>query len=73
MYRQGEGVPPNDAEALKWFRLAADQGNASAQFFLGLIYQFGRGVPPNVRKKDYLRSPRRSIRARYRSASRLFT
>jgi TPR repeat protein len=39
MYREGEGVPQNYAEALKWFRKAADQGNANAQFKLGIMYR----------------------------------
>ena len=30
---------------MKWFRLAADQGHASAQFNLGSIYDGGEGVP----------------------------
>ena len=30
---------------MKWFRLAAEQGLASAQFNLGLMYDEGRGVP----------------------------
>ncbi len=36
MYDNGEGVPENDAEAVKWYRKAADQGNAEAQSNLGL-------------------------------------
>jgi uncharacterized protein len=28
MYDNGEGVPENDAEAVKWFRKAAEQGLA---------------------------------------------
>ena len=28
IYRTGEGVPQDYGEAVKWFRLAADQGNA---------------------------------------------
>ena len=47
MYGNGLGVPENDAEALKWHRLAADQGHAKAQFTLGLIYAEGLGVPKN--------------------------
>ena len=31
MYDNGEGVPENDAEAVKWYRKAADQGDADAQ------------------------------------------
>jgi hypothetical protein len=33
------------SEAVKWYRLAADQGNADAQFNLGKMYSKGRGVP----------------------------
>ena len=34
MYDNGRGVPESDAEAVKWFRLAAEQGTESAQFEL---------------------------------------
>ncbi len=34
IYYNGEGVPRDDAEALKWFREAAEQGHAEAQFNL---------------------------------------
>ena len=30
---------------MRWTRLAADQGNASAQFNLGVMYDTGAGVP----------------------------
>ena len=42
---KGKGVPQDDAEALKWYRRAADQGHALAQHSLGLGYAAGRGVP----------------------------
>jgi TPR repeat protein len=45
MYKNGQGVPRNDAEALKWFRRAADQGHAGAQNSLGIVYTLGQGVP----------------------------
>jgi hypothetical protein len=45
MYRDGDGVPQNDAEAVRFFRLAADQGHAEAQNNLGVRYDSGRGVP----------------------------
>ena len=45
MYLNGRGVPQDDAEAVKWHRLAAEQGYASAQFNLGVMYLNGRGVP----------------------------
>ena len=47
MYENGEGVSENDAETIKWFRLAAGKGNASAQLNLGFMYFDGDGVPQN--------------------------
>ena len=44
MYANGQGVAQDDAEALRWFRLAAEQGFAAAQFNLGFMYANGRGV-----------------------------
>ena len=44
MYATGEGVPENDAEAVRWYRLAADQGYTNAQLSLGLMYANGEGV-----------------------------
>jgi TPR repeat protein len=35
----------NHIEAVKWYRRAAAQGNAAAEFFLGLMYDNGQGVP----------------------------
>jgi hypothetical protein len=47
MYDNGQGVPRNDAEAIKWYRKAAEQGDAVAQFNLGIMYTKGEGVPQN--------------------------
>ena len=47
MYDNGTGVPENDTEAVKWFRLATAQGHARAQHNLGLMYANGTGVPPD--------------------------
>jgi TPR repeat protein len=38
-------VKSRPREALKWYRKAIDQGNVGAQNNLGLMYQFGHGVP----------------------------
>jgi len=35
------------AEAVKWYRLAAEQGYATAQYNLGVMYANGEGVPEN--------------------------
>jgi len=49
MYEKGQGVPQNLQEAVKWYRLVAEQGYASAQYYLALMYYSGKGVP-----KDYV-------------------
>ena len=44
MYDTGRGVLQDDAEAVRWYRLAAEQGDVDAQFNLGAMYGTGRGV-----------------------------
>ena len=44
MYRRGQGVPQDDKTAVKWYRLAAEQGYAPAQSNLGFMYSKGKGV-----------------------------
>ena len=39
-----KGEPKNLHESVKWHRLAAEQGHASAQFMLAVKYRFGAGV-----------------------------
>ncbi len=48
---KGRGVPQDYAEAVKWYRKAAEQGNAGAQFNLGVMYDNGQGVP-----QDYVQA-----------------
>ena len=43
-HANGKGVAKNDAEAVKWYRLAAAQGYASAHFNVGYMYSNGEGV-----------------------------
>jgi hypothetical protein len=45
LYRNGELVPQDYGEAVKWLRRAADQGLSLAQFVLGEMYAMGQGVP----------------------------
>ncbi|MGH8120574.1 MAG: tetratricopeptide repeat protein, partial [Gammaproteobacteria bacterium] len=44
MYETGRVVVQDDKEAVKWYRLAAEQGFAQAQINLGWFYSEGRGV-----------------------------
>jgi TPR repeat protein len=48
MYDLGEGWLDDDAEAVKWYRLAAEQGRAVAQYILGQKYEWGFGVPQDI-------------------------
>lgn len=45
MYNKGVGVDQSDAEALKWYNLAAEQNHAMAQYNIGMLYYFGKSVP----------------------------
>jgi predicted aspartyl protease len=51
MYVEGKGVTQDYNEAVKWFRLAAQQGNAKAQKFLGAIFHDGgKGVTQDYKE-----------------------
>jgi hypothetical protein len=45
----GLGITQHYGEAAKWYRKAAEQGNASGQWGLGSRYASGQGVP-----RDYI-------------------
>jgi TPR repeat protein len=44
MFENGRGVAQDFAEAMRFYRLAAAQGHANAQFNLGIMFENGRGV-----------------------------
>src|SRR6185503_7400971 len=44
MCLRGTGTDTNATEAARWLRLAADRGQAVAQFHLGNLYESGLGV-----------------------------
>ena len=45
LYANGFGVPFDNAQARKWYRLAADQNHADAQCNLAVMHANGWGVP----------------------------
>jgi TPR repeat protein len=47
IHEQGDGIPKNQKEAVRWYSLSADQGHVQAQLSLARIYYEGAGV-----KKD---------------------
>lgn len=50
MYRKGEGIKRNMAEAARWYLLAALQGNMYAQNAMAYMYKEGLGVEQNKEK-----------------------
>jgi TPR repeat protein len=44
MYEDGRGVAKDVAQAVAWYRKAAEKGYAPAMGFLGDMYANGRGV-----------------------------
>ena len=48
MYMSGQGVPQDFIVAMKWYRVAADQGFAVARLNLGAMYVKGLGVPQDL-------------------------
>lgn len=50
MYRTAKYVTKDSFKAVEWYRRAAEQGHALAQFYLGLAYDLGQGVPADAVK-----------------------
>ncbi len=50
MYGNGEGVPQDIKQSIKWSQLAAERGYAVAQINLGVMYSTGQGVPEDMQK-----------------------
>ena len=53
MYIAGEGVEKNLSKAFELFEKSANQGNANAQYNLGLMYEKGEGVKQDLQKAFY--------------------
>lgn len=51
LYARGQGVAQDYAAAAAWSAKAADQGDATAQYNLGIMYARGLGVP-----RDYVQA-----------------
>ena len=45
IYANGREVLKDYEEAMKWYKLSAEQGNVLAQYKLGGMYGSGKGVP----------------------------
>jgi TPR repeat protein len=45
IYAQGQGVTQDFAQAMIWFKKAADRGDSGGMYNLGQLYDTGNGVP----------------------------
>lgn len=53
MYERGRGVPLDYAEALRWYRRAAMQGDTNGQANLAWMYEMGFGTLPDFHQAEY--------------------
>ena len=53
MYEKGTGVPQDYKKARYWYQKSAEQGNAGAQYNLGLMYAKGQDLPHDYKKAVY--------------------
>uniref|UniRef100_UPI00260B7424 tetratricopeptide repeat protein n=1 Tax=uncultured Neisseria sp. TaxID=237778 RepID=UPI00260B7424 len=60
----GLGVRQDDAQAVQWYRRAAEQGHAQAQVLLGVMYENGQGV-----RQDYAQAAQWYRRAKEQGAA----
>ena len=68
MYQNGQGVSQDYKEAVKWYRLSAEQGEALAQFNLAFSYANGQGVSQDYKeaaKWDRLSAEQGNAEAQY--------
>ena len=52
-YKYGHGIKTNMRTAFKWYRLAAERGDADAQFEMGLGYHDGDEIKKNLKFPPY--------------------
>jgi TPR repeat protein len=63
IYDYGQGVPQDDAEAVKWYERAAAQGSAKGQYQAGAVYARSPQVKDPVQGYKWLTIAARSLEA----------
>ncbi len=48
MLDEGDGIPQDENKAVRWYWVAAERGNAQAQFKIGLKFDTGDGLPADA-------------------------
>jgi len=65
MLAEGRGVAKNDAEAVRWYKLAAEKGLSAAQYNLAVMYEEGKGTAqdPEAALKWYRKAAEKGLAA----------
>jgi TPR repeat protein len=53
MFRNGEGIPQDDKQAVYWYTKSAKQGHAHAQYNLGQMFRKGEGTAKDDKQAVY--------------------
>jgi TPR repeat protein len=61
IYDFGQGVPQDDAEAVKWYQRAAEQGSAKGQFQVGAVYARSPQIKDPVQAYKWLTIAARTL------------
>ena len=67
LYRNGLCPPEQHAEALRWFQLAAGQGDGAGLFMVGYMHELGHSVPAD--KNAAMRWYKRAVAAGHKRAA----
>jgi TPR repeat protein len=73
-YGNGLSVMQDDAEALKWYRKAAQLGSAEGEYNLGVVYENGFGVKQDYKEavQWYRKAAERGLAAAQLTLARLY-
>ena len=64
IYNNGESLPQEKTDAVKWLRMVAEHGNAEAQYNLGMMYYQGDYVSQDMTEAaKWLRMAAEHVRA----------
>ncbi|MCB1724537.1 MAG: sel1 repeat family protein [Gammaproteobacteria bacterium] len=53
IFKQGIGVPADDARAFHWYLRAAEDGSPAAQYEVALMFELGSGVAQDLGQATY--------------------
>jgi TPR repeat protein len=52
LYEKGLGVSQDYIEAMKWYKMAVEEGNSDSMMVIGDLYRDGLGVPKDITEAE---------------------